>query len=252
MPLALLTFWAACRYLRAPSGARAAWVAVAGLLSVAAKPNFAMAFIPAFPIQLYLSKIPRRWKLIGLAATGFIALGLAIQYAYLYHSDSFAVLRTTVLRARGQDPNVTWGLTIAPFKRWAAVSPAIPISIVSMLLFPVTALAARPAAARKSPELAFAWILFGTAMAAFVVLDETGRFSGTANFRWGPIATMYILFLVSTALLLEPLRAGINRRRDIMAWSAFGAHVLSGVFVLVVFWQTKTYLHLKWSTVFKW
>jgi hypothetical protein len=63
---------------------------------------------------------------------------------------------------------------------------------------------------------------------------------------------MYILFLVSTALLLEPLRAGISRRRDALAWSAFGAHVLSGVFVLVVFWQTKTYLHLKWSTVFKW
>lgn len=247
MPLALLAFWAACRFMRQPSPQRAAWVAAAGLLSIAAKPNFAMAFIPAFPVQLHLSGLPRRWKLVGLAATGIIALGLAIQYGWMYHSDSFAELRTAVLRGRGQDPDTAWGLAVAPFATWSEVSSAIPISIVSMLLFPLLAAAARPAAARKSSELRFAWLLFGFALTAFIVFDETGRNTGAANFRWGGIATMYILFLVSTALLLEPRRAGVSRRQDVLAWSAFAAHVVAGVFVLAVFAQRGTYLQLNWK-----
>jgi hypothetical protein len=241
MPLALLTFWAACRFVRAPSNGRAAAVALLGLLSVAAKPNFAMAFVPAFPIHLQLAGVPRRWKVIGVAIAGALFVAVAAQYLWMYHSDSFEVLRRAAVEARQQDLR-RWRVDIAPFRLWYDVSPFPAVSLLATLLFPLVALFARFDVARRSRELVFAWMLFGFALLQFIVFDEPGRPGRPANFRWGGIITAYILFLVTAALMLEPVRDRARSWRDTLAWCAFGLHVAAGVLILVHFAQTGSYI----------
>jgi hypothetical protein len=119
------------------------------------------------------------------------------------------------------------------------------------LLFPALALFARPTAARKSRELHLAWLVFGFTLLSFIVFSETGRSALTANFRWGGIVALYIVFLMSLALLLEPGGTDAHRGRDIAAWIGFGLHVAAGVVVLTVFARTHSYLWLHWSDLVK-
>ena len=106
-----------------------------------------------------------------------------------------------------------------------------------------------PALARKSVELSFAWLLFGVAVAQYAVFEETGRTADFRNLHWGAIVALYILFVVSVAMLLDPRREGVSRRRDTIAWTAFALHVLSGVFVLIVFARTGSYWWDNWSQI---
>lgn len=249
MPLALLTFWSAAAFLRRPHAGLALAVAAGGIASLTAKPNFAMAFIPAFFLMLLVARLSWRARVQGHLANGAIAVGMAAQYQWMYHSKDFARLRETVLLGRGGDPSVKWGIVVSPFETWGRASASIPLSILASAAFALVVTLLLRRVDWRRQDLAFAWVLVVVAVAIFGLLAETGRGEGTANLRWGAIAAMYVLFVQCLALLLRATATEGWSIRTVPCWLVFALHVASGVFIVLLFLSTGNYVQDDWSQV---
>lgn len=235
MPLALLTSIAGVAYLRRPSGRGALLIAVGGIASVAAKPSFAMAFVPALGLALLLQRgLGWRRRAAGIAALVAVGLAILVQLWWISRSAAFEELLTTRLAAEGVHRDASWGFRFAPFELWSSRTESIPLSLLASLLFPLTVLVARWRAAIASHALRLAWLTFGCALAYYALLVETGRTARYDNFAWGAIIASYLVFAASAGVLLQR-REGRGRVLDVVAWSALAAHALAGAAVLARF-----------------
>lgn len=231
IPIVIAVFWLAVNYMRNPRYLTAGALTVAVLASLATKPSYAMAFIPAFPILLLFWKMDRKWKLVGCGVVGILLFALGVQYWWISSSEQYSQLRDAWLSAKGFTGDTDSGVVIDPFKVWLQRSSLIPASLLSSILFPLLVVWARGKAVLRDPAVALAWLTFLCALASYIVFAETGRNKDYGNFAWGGIVTMYILFLASAgALLQKRLRKSI--RLDTVAWIGFALHVAAGVAAL--------------------
>ncbi len=211
-PLALAAF----RALVLPGPARDGRAGLLLALSTLAKPNFALAFAPA--ACLLRLRRPRPLAPAALLAPTLLVLAWQWQHARAI--------------ARALEPRGGGLLALEPLLVWRAYSPSPLFSALLSLAFPLAVLAAAGRGLRHRGPLAAAWLVALFAIAEFALLAEPGQRLWDANYYWGVVPALFILFVVSAAELLAAHSGGrlaaAGRRA---AWVLLAAHAASGVVV---------------------
>ncbi len=215
LPVAVATFWVFLRRLPKPRLRDdlevGAWLG----LSVLAKPNFALAFLPTLLVlRLRRGCEPRR--LAVLIAPSLLVLGWQYQHAL----------------ALGLEPPGSGMVTLQPLLVWRLYSPHPLVSAFVSLAFPLSVAWLSLRERRASEALVAAWLLSAVAIAEFALLAQPEPALGDANYYWGVVPAVFILFLVSASELLAG-RVRKDRPTALVAlcWALLVLHVASGVFL---------------------
>jgi hypothetical protein len=217
LPLAVAAFWT---FVRAGDGWRSSLGSGALLAaSATAKPNFALAFLPAATLLRLAQVRPIGRALAGLACLAAPALAvLGWQYRQALALG---------LEARGQGV-----VSLRPLEVWQMYSPLPLASALVSLAFPLAVAAFAARDVRQRGPLLAAWLTAALALAQFALLAEPEPRLGDANYYWAVVPAVYLLFLVSACELLAPRRLSLARRAARAGcWALFAAHVASGVFL---------------------
>lgn len=204
--------------------------AVLMVLSILAKPSFALALIPGcilFAFWRALRGGHVDWILLALGVfiPAILMLGLQSMISYVEHDDgsSIAIGFLTFM------------------KLWIPIW-RIPIQLLLSIVFPVGVILLYAKQARHHLFLNVAWTVFVCAILVTYLLYETGPRKWHGNFLWTSYNAVFLLMFASTLFLLEQyvreLRHGHGglqiislrcSRRFVLASMLFGLHLLSGV-----------------------
>lgn len=226
LPLAVASFWA----FLLPPLRRARDEGVTGVLlglSVLAKPNFALAFLPAAGL-LRLFGNGRARFVHKLTALAIVSTPPVLALGWQYHQAL-----ATGLAVAGEGV-----LTVQPLEVWQGFSPHPLVSALISLAFPLAVAVLVGRSARLGRALAAAWLLALVAVAQFALLAEPGPRLDDGNYYWGVVPAVYLLFLVSACELLargqdpapEPGWRG-SRRARLACWAILALHAASGVWL---------------------
>jgi hypothetical protein len=217
LPFAVGAFWLLARASRAKLEIQIAGSAML-LLSLLAKPNFALAFLPAAFLLALAGRFDRRAFFLCAALT-LPVLGWQYQ-----HWSEFGVTRAATSGI----------LTFQPLEVWRLFSPDPFASLVVSLAFPLAVVLLVRGQSRLPDVFAAAWLLTAIAVAQFALLAEGGNRWRHGNYYWGTVPALYILFLVSLCELVG-FRADSSGRRTAQraCWLLLGVHVASGVLLYV-------------------
>ena len=216
LPFAVAAFWLLGQGER-PTRLQIVGCLMLGL-SVLAKPNFALAFLPTLFLLFLLGRLDRSALLLGVAATLPI---LGWQYQ---HWSAFGVTRLAT----------TGIITLQPLEVWRLFSPHPLASLLLSIAFPLAVALFARRDARQREALVAAWLLTAIATAQFALLAEAGGRWRHGNYYWGTVPAVYILFLVSLCELSSPRPLAGGRKSGFWAcWILLGLHVASGVLFYV-------------------
>jgi len=186
--------------------------------SVLMKPNFFLSFSVASVLFMLVTRADSRlvvkYGLVLVPSLSFIL------YQYFSTFDS-----------AGQG-----GIAVELFAVWGYFTSNIPTSILFSILFPLALLLLSPVSVTSDRKLMFAWLLFIVALFQFSLLLEDGPRKLHANWVWGYIVSMHVLFLYSVVHLLNmnirisaiPDKVGVSRLYILNIM--FFLHFASGVY----------------------
>jgi hypothetical protein len=217
LPLAMLLFAAASKLTIPDRPRHVAAASTLALLNGVTKPNYLLALIPCWLVQLALRPAPEpavarsRWRSAAILAAALFAptAGLLLWQAHRFKTGG-------------------GGVALEPLAVWRLYSPNIPASIVLSVAFPLVVLLLCWPIARQQSRLVLAWSVLLVAVLQMALLAESGARWSHGNFFWGAYAANYILFVESAALLASLPRSP-RSPRSILAWSILGAHAIAGV-----------------------
>lgn len=178
------------------------------VLATAAKPNFTMTLLPSVFLVIvlfYIKKLPRvNWWLVivGFGITAVITLGL--QFLITYTESS------------GVDK-----IILDPFGVMLLYSPNLLIVFVKIIfsvVFPLYITFYYRQTHSKELPFKLAWINFIMGTFTAILFAESKGFAD-ANFFWGPIIGVFILFAVSVSIYLPDLITRIQMK--ISTWKDF-------------------------------
>jgi hypothetical protein len=227
-PIALCLFFAGYQFLCDGRWRMLVVVAVLSAVSVLAKPNYFLAFAPAFGLAaLY------RYRVTCRTALSAVALLPTILILFWQLSTSFG--GDTPI---GNDRHIAF----MPLTAWSVWSANIPLSLVVSLAFPATYAILFGRQIMRPALLAFAWSILAVAvlwLAAFIEIHNDGHIYKDFNFAWGAFIALFPLFLVTLSDLLSNPAANVvvenNGRlslarnyRALAAWLLFNLHVWTG------------------------
>lgn len=216
MPFNLLLFYFSVKNIYSNKLSTYFIISALSVLSILCKPNYAMAFLPVLCITILILK-RKKW-LSALTKCSIVAFPSLVILFYQWHftfinSNLFAPSAKTV---------------IAPFFVWSRYSPHIPLSLLLSIAFPLVVLLFFYK--KLDLYLKLGWLTFLVALSFAIVFAEQPNW-GAGNYFWGAIAANYVLFLFSINLLLKQS----NDLKSKIAYVFFGAHFLSGCFLLAIF-----------------
>jgi hypothetical protein len=198
-------------------------------LSIIAKPNFALSFIPAFTILFVLKSYTGLRSIVKSVKILIIILALPLITLFLQFFISYV--------AGPRDSTVS----VCFFCVWINWSKFPPLSILLGIAFPLYMLLLDIKVNLKSLKYRFAWLNFIFALIFGVFFYETDYRLLAGNFFWGYNLALFLLFFVSIIDLIRGLR------------HSYQNHVLRGrligaVFVLVLhiaggFYHFSVYMH---------
>ena len=185
-------------------------------LSILAKPNFILSFLPALGLLLFLQTRSLRrfpWKLVS-------ALFIPALFVLLYQ---YVVMYS--LNAENQ-------IYLVPFKA-AIFSAGNAINLILFnflsLLFPLLVSFISMNFIRDRFEFNLVWLNFGVAMITWLLFVELPHMS-SLDFLWGPNLAVFILFVYCVGWLLQnPVWWKKRSWQTAITKIALGFHLISGV-----------------------
>lgn len=194
------------------------WLALGVMtgLSVFAKPNFVLSFLPALGLLLLLQTRSFRrlpWLLLS-ALVAPAALALLYQYVIMY---------TTI--AENQ-------IYLVPFK--AALFSAgnasnMIIFYLLSLLFPLTVSYLSYKYLNDRFEFLLVWMNFGVALLTWLLFVELPHMS-SLDLMWGPMLAVFLLFVYSIGwLLTNPSWIRQKSWQSFLTKITLGLHIISGI-----------------------
>lgn len=226
MPFAILLFLSALRWVEAFTLKAFMWLTVFSLLSVLTKPNYVLAFFPVLGSVILIKTAVERSTETLRALLLYIVLVLVVSCVlYIQYLD-------TTTTGGWADPAASKEanhIILAPLAVWSLYSPNIPASFLLSVAFPLSVLALYFKEVRHDVRIAWAWATLGIATLQYALLAEAGKMFPDGNWGWASNIAMYILFLVSAAVLVSQPRSP----RFYFVATVFGLHVLSGIYYYI-------------------
>jgi hypothetical protein len=223
MPFAIWLFYAVVRWLEQATTSRFLWVVVASILSVLTKPNYMLAFLPVLGgvalVRVLISRNVTAFRNLGLVAglTALVGVILYIQSKEPVSSGPFG-------NPDAAEESVH--VVFAPLAVWRLYSPNIPVSLFLSVVFPLGVAVLYFSEIKRDTSVVLAWAVLLVAIAQYALLAESGERFMDANWIWASNFAMYLVFLVSTAVLLAQRRS----RRFYFLAVLFGLHLASGIY----------------------
>jgi hypothetical protein len=218
MPFCLATFVFGTRMLETPTVRLAFLTGMFLALSLLAKPNYALAFLPCFGPTLLLSLWQAvRTSVLDMKTTGAILVAVFVPAAL--------VLVWQVIWFRGNAL-----VSFSPLNSWLKHTPSIWKSVLISIPYPVAVAVCYPRQINEDRPMILAWGTLGVAIALAASLAED---LGTLEFNWGWALHMAnaVLFVASTAFLMRQ-RSGV---RQVVCLGLLGLNVLAGVIYLYTY-----------------
>jgi hypothetical protein len=132
-----------------------------------------------------------------------------------------------------------------PFEQWRVFSDNIPVSLARSIALPASISTLLLVKRKLSPEIAFAWVVFGISILQFSILSEVDSAGSPrihGNWGWATIPSTFILFIFSgKGYLSFQIEGGATLqalKREPSFWliALFGLlHLLSGFLYLGAF-----------------
>ncbi len=204
--------------------------AILMVLSILAKPSFALALVPGCILFAFWRTLRRGrvdWTLLalGVIIPATLMLGLQATISYVNFDDGSSI----------EIGFLTFMQLLVPTWR-------IPIQLLLSIVFPLGVGLLYAKQARRSLFLNFAWTVFFCAIMVTYSLYESGPRMKHGNFSWTSYNAVFLLMFASTLFLLEQyareLRHGYGSlqafglrfsRRFACASLLFGLHIISGI-----------------------
>jgi len=188
------------------------------LLSMLAKPNFALILLPALLVviiyRLYKRETNSLMALVLILVVPIIVL-LGIQYAVMY------------LYIGNNEGGILFApLGVVRFYERSYLNIAIKFFLST--LFPLAVYALYPRRATRDVSLTFGWLLFICGVLQMYLLAESGERFVHGNFFWSAQIGLFILFVASLVFLLRNFSAK-PQWRFWLCLLIFGVHLYSGV-----------------------
>jgi hypothetical protein len=212
-------------------------VVVVTALCILAKPNYAIALLPA--LMLVTTYAYLRHQFINW--TTLIAIILTAGYVLFCEASLF---------------KNTSGIIIAPLaviNSWTRINSDAPNDLVLKfllsVLFPLLVYIGYFKQAIRSVQLNLAWASFGFGAMYFYLLAESGERLAHGNFAWSGQITLFILFVVSTVFFLQQLRLHFFSLTAKICAVVWVAHLVSGIYwyhVHIVAWGMGDIIGGKW------
>ena len=204
--------------------------AILMILSILAKPSFALALLPGC-LLLAIWQVLRRgrvdWILLALGVflPAALILGLQAMLSFLAFESSSQIKIGLFTLMKLYIPN------------WR-----IPIQLLLSIVFPLGVSLLYAKQASRNLFLCFAWTVFMCAMSMTYLLYETGARLWHGNFLWTGYSAVFLLMFASTMFLLQQYAREARHGRGRLQIVAFGfsrkfalsslllgLHVLSGI-----------------------
>jgi hypothetical protein len=132
-PFAIWLFLLSQRFVGMPTARAAGWITLVVTLCTLAKPNFAMAWSPAFPVFVLLRTRAKRPVLFAAALSAYAAVLVGLQSLYLFSAK--AINLYDVAERQVGFPMGTGNVYWDPFAVWTAFTPLPWASVVASALF---------------------------------------------------------------------------------------------------------------------
>jgi hypothetical protein len=212
-PFALLALiWGAVAFVRERARWRVWSLPLAMVASLLIKPNWAIAFLPAWGVWgAWRALRERQLPHIPLVLSTFAAtlVVLVVQYVFTFGEG---------------------GIVLAPFEALLRGDPngggALVVGIALSIAFPLVMLA-HPEARRDS-AVQLAWLAFGVAMLQGILFNESGARRWHGNFLWGSMLAAWVLFVACARVLWARLAQARPSWQERVAWGVLLAHVVMG------------------------
>jgi hypothetical protein len=230
-PFALVAFWFFIRLLARPRAGAAALAGAAIVLSVLAKPNFAIALLPVAGIFLLIVLVKRQTeaaKSVSILCFTFVPAVAVLIMQYLIVFTSATAARVS-----------SGGLEINPFVVWEMFSGNLILSLVlslsGILLGALVLIASRAMSTGARVSL----MVLLLAVAQFALLSESvasERFSH-GNWFWGSHTALLVAFvwlIVDLQLLSSEGKAVGKRWWARAAILIIATHAVSGIYYALV------------------
>ncbi len=189
------------------------------VLSILAKPNYVMAFLPALVLGMgwaWWREWPVRWGVIigGVIVPAAAVLGAQ---ALLFGATGGIIFSPLAVIYE-------WDRIINP-----ASSDALILKFVLSALFPLCVYLCFWKWARQTFYLNVAWAVFGIGAAYGYLLAEGGSRLGAGNFTWSGQITLLVLFAASAAFMVDKRQRLLSNKRLFVCTAALGLHLVSGI-----------------------
>lgn len=230
-PFAIICFFEAAKLLREYekefSWKKCMPFAVSLLLTTLTKPSYTLVILPLMAIIFLFQLIRSRGKsfrnAFSLCMT-MIPTGLVLLYQY---SGVF-----TGTNAMGEET----GIAIEFAKVWSNYSKNIPLSILMGMALPIGVLVLNYKEFFKNSLYRFAWWNYLVGMIMFLLLYEKGFRMLHANFSWGYMHGMFVVFLMTLILVIKNTIQWYKSIKIVFVaaeWAVLLYHLVCGVNFLV-------------------
>jgi hypothetical protein len=196
------------------------------LLSLLAKPNFALVLLPAFLVVCGYrllrgnnANLKTALIVLVLPMTVLLAIQYVLQYIYIVSEGSLVF--APLLSLQGRDTDI--GSLAIKF----VLSIAFPL-VVYLLYLPKTL---------RDLPFNFSWLIFLAGAGQMYLFAESGDRARNGNFWWSAQIGLFILFVVAALFWLRNFAAG-QRWRGWLCLGVFALHLISGLFSILVKFQT--------------
>lgn len=207
--------------------------AVSLLLTTMTKPSYTMVVVPLIALILLGHLIQSRGKSLRNAfCLGITMLPTAAALLYQY-AGVF-----TGVNAEGEETGIGFAIGLV----WRIYSKNILLSIVMGMALPLGVLVLNYKDIWKMHLYRFAWLNYLMATGMFLTLYEKGFRMDHANFSWGYMHGMFVVFMLTLVLVI---RNTIQWRKSwkilfvIAEWVVLSVHLICGVNFLAYALQGK-------------
>ncbi len=240
-PFAIGLFLLSQRFVDTPTMRAASWIMLVLTLCTLAKPNFLMAWIPAFPIFVLLRTRAKRPVLIAAALSAYAAVLVGLQSLYLFSAKAANLY--AIAEVRVGFPMGTGRIYWDPFAVWKMYTPLPWASVIASTLLVIVGLGVYRVRLLHSPLFQLAGILYVFGLAVFALLAMDGPTFKYGNLVWQMISITLIIFLSVVAQAWREInRRGRPSKGDLLVFATLGMHVLAFVNYMHHYMTTGTYV----------